>query len=119
MRCSSIAMASWWTLSQMGIESRSMRHSSRKVMQLHKSCLQAVVPLTKLPLRNRQAILSLGLHQPGMCCRATVHACAGLKHEWDLQLYGRLLETGGGKERMTAYFTVSLAILPSISYHPP
>ena len=36
-----------------------------------------------------------------------MHAHAGIKHEWDLELYGRLLETGGGKERMTAYFTVS------------
>ena len=37
-----------------------------------------------------------------------MHACAGINHEWDLELYGRLLETGGGKERMTAYFTVSM-----------
>ncbi len=32
---------------------------------------------------------------------------AGIKHEWDLDLYGVLLQTGGGKERMTRYFTVS------------
>ena len=29
----------------------------------------------------------------------------GLDHVWDAELYGRLLETGGGKERMMAYFT--------------
>lgn len=31
----------------------------------------------------------------------------GIGHEWDVDLYGKLLETGGGKERMTAYFSVS------------
>lgn len=29
----------------------------------------------------------------------------GLDVQWDEALYGKLLETGGGKERMTAYFT--------------
>lgn len=29
----------------------------------------------------------------------------GIKHEWGLELYGELLQTGGGKERMMAYFT--------------
>ena len=29
----------------------------------------------------------------------------GLPHEWDVETYGRLLATGGGKERMTKYFT--------------
>ncbi|KAK9845703.1 hypothetical protein WJX81_000087 [Elliptochloris bilobata] len=29
----------------------------------------------------------------------------GLDHVWDLKLYGKLLEIGGGKERMTAYFS--------------
>ncbi|MEW5303166.1 MAG: hypothetical protein WDW36_005885 [Sanguina aurantia] len=28
----------------------------------------------------------------------------GLVHEWDEELYGRLLETGGGKERMAKFF---------------
>lgn len=28
----------------------------------------------------------------------------GLRHEWDVELYGHLLEIGGGKERMTKYF---------------
>ena len=28
----------------------------------------------------------------------------GLNHEWDVPLYGKLLEIGGGKERMTKYF---------------
>lgn len=27
-----------------------------------------------------------------------------VKAEWDVELYGRLLKIGGGKERMTAYF---------------
>lgn len=27
-----------------------------------------------------------------------------IPHEWDVETYGRLLETGGGKERMTKYF---------------
>ena len=30
----------------------------------------------------------------------------GVDHVWDVPLYGMLLETGGGKERMTRYFTV-------------
>lgn len=30
----------------------------------------------------------------------------GLDHEWGVELYGKLLETGGGKERMTVYFKV-------------
>ncbi|GMH37855.1 hypothetical protein BSKO_05739 [Bryopsis sp. KO-2023] len=29
----------------------------------------------------------------------------GLDHEWGVELYGELLETGGGKERMTRYFS--------------
>lgn len=29
----------------------------------------------------------------------------GLDHEWSLEQYGVLLETGGGKERMDAYFS--------------
>ena len=37
-----------------------------------------------------------------------MHFHAGIHHVWDLELYGRLLETGGGKERMTAYFTVCM-----------
>ncbi|KAF6255031.1 hypothetical protein COO60DRAFT_259290 [Scenedesmus sp. NREL 46B-D3] len=28
----------------------------------------------------------------------------GLTHTWDVELYGELLEIGGGKERMTKYF---------------
>ena len=32
---------------------------------------------------------------------------SGLDHEWGVDLYGKLLETGGGKERMMKYFTVS------------
>jgi hypothetical protein len=30
----------------------------------------------------------------------------GLDHEWGVELYGHLLEIGGGKERMTKYFKV-------------
>ena len=30
----------------------------------------------------------------------------GIKHEWSVDLYGELLKTGGGKERMTRYFSV-------------
>lgn len=36
----------------------------------------------------------------------TEELCIGIDHKWDVDLYGRLLETGGGKERMTAYFSV-------------
>ena len=28
----------------------------------------------------------------------------GIPHEWDVETYGRLLATGGGKERMTKFF---------------
>lgn len=31
---------------------------------------------------------------------------SGLDHTWDVDLYGELLEIGGGKERMTKYFKV-------------
>ena len=41
--------------------------------------------------------------------------CAGLDVVWDLDLYGRLLETGGGKERMTAYFSVPFTYFTSAS----
>ena len=34
---------------------------------------------------------------------------AGLEDEWDLEVYERLLQTGGGKERMTTYFSVCLS----------
>ena len=34
----------------------------------------------------------------------------GLPHAWDLEQYGHLLEIGGGKERMNAYFTVRLCV---------
>jgi hypothetical protein len=30
----------------------------------------------------------------------------GLNHTWGIELYGELLEIGGGKERMTKYFKV-------------
>eukprot|EP00967_Tisochrysis_lutea_P081868 scaffold113208_cov18-Tisochrysis_lutea.AAC.1 len=28
-----------------------------------------------------------------------------IPHQWDEETYGKLLEIGGGKERMTAYFS--------------
>ena len=31
-------------------------------------------------------------------------AAAGLPDVWDVELYGQLLQVGGGKERMHAYF---------------
>eukprot|EP00798_Chlamydomonas_sp_ICE-L_P008224 gene8224-1490_t len=34
----------------------------------------------------------------------TTSPTAGLKHEWSVELYGDLLEIGGGMERMTKYF---------------
>lgn len=34
---------------------------------------------------------------------------SGLNHEWGVDLYGHLLEIGGGKERMTKYFKVTAA----------
>ena len=41
-------------------------------------------------------------------------SATGLKVDWPLELYGELLHTGGGKERMTRHFTVRLtAPLPS------
>ena len=36
-----------------------------------------------------------------------VRAGLGL-HEWSVEEYGRLLETGGGKERMMRYFLVRI-----------
>jgi phosphoglycolate phosphatase-like HAD superfamily hydrolase len=42
----------------------------------------------------------------------------GLAHQWTLDQYGELLETGGGKERMDVYFSVSgggaVIFLPSL-----
>jgi hypothetical protein len=34
-----------------------------------------------------------------------------IPHEWGVEEYGRLLEIGGGKERMTAFFEVCLRFL--------
>ena len=45
---------------------------------------------------------------PPLPSKSSMHFDAGIDHVWDLELYGRLLETGGGKERMTAYFTVCM-----------
>jgi len=44
-------------------------------------------------------------------------------HEWSVEEYGRLLEIGGGKERMTAYFLVrdilgmSVILLLRLGWH--
>ncbi|KAK9816684.1 hypothetical protein WJX72_003671 [[Myrmecia] bisecta] len=43
----------------------------------------------------------------------------GLPHEWGLELYGELLEIGGGKERMTAYFTEHADLEPFKSMQDP
>lgn len=45
------------------------------------------------------------------------HNGAGLDHEWDVELYGKLLEIGGGKERMTKYFLVTLLTAPRTNLH--
>ncbi len=38
---------------------------------------------------------------------AAAAAVTGLDHTWGVELYGELLEIGGGKERMTKYFKAS------------
>jgi hypothetical protein len=48
------------------------------------------------------------MHQP--IPWVLLHRMTGLDHEWGVDLYGELLEIGGGKERMTKYFLVSLAV---------
>jgi len=48
-------------------------------------------------------------------CAAKRAPRAGLDHQWGLELYGKLLEAGGGKERMTAYFTVRVPTQPKAS----
>jgi hypothetical protein len=37
--------------------------------------------------------------------QAFVPHFAGIPHDWDVPTYGKLLEIGGGKERMTHYFS--------------
>lgn len=43
----------------------------------------------------------------------------GLQHEWDVDTYGKLLEIGGGKERMKAYFSLHPAEEPFRSITDP
>lgn len=43
----------------------------------------------------------------------------GLPHEWGLEQYGELLEVGGGKERMNAYFTANENTEPWLSMKDP
>jgi HAD superfamily hydrolase (TIGR01509 family) len=43
----------------------------------------------------------------------------GLPHEWGLEQYGELLEVGGGKERMNAYFTQNETTEPWLSMKDP
>jgi HAD superfamily hydrolase (TIGR01509 family) len=43
----------------------------------------------------------------------------GLPHEWGLEAYGALLEVGGGKERMDAYFSARAAEEPWASVVDP
>lgn len=45
-----------------------------------------------------------------LLCGSPGYIFAGLDHEWGVELYGELLEIGGGKERMTKYFIVSLRL---------
>lgn len=40
------------------------------------------------------------------CASVPVAVPPGLDHSWGVELYGELLEIGGGKERMTKYFKV-------------
>lgn len=43
----------------------------------------------------------------------------GLRHEWDAATYGKLLEIGGGKERMKAYFSEHADQEPFLSITAP
>ncbi|KAL4548439.1 hypothetical protein Ndes2526B_g01013 [Nannochloris sp. 'desiccata'] len=43
----------------------------------------------------------------------------GLPHQWGLEQYGELLEVGGGKERMNAYFTQNESTEPWLSMKDP
>eukprot|EP00892_Ulva_mutabilis_P000556 jgi/Ulvmu1/10500/UM064_0038.1 len=43
----------------------------------------------------------------------------GLRHEWDADVYGKLLEIGGGKERMNAYFSEHADTEPFLSITNP
>lgn len=54
---------------------------------------------------------SMGLSQGGTPTDSSgsVPWNSGLNHEWGVDLYGHLLEIGGGKERMTKYFKVTAA----------
>lgn len=38
---------------------------------------------------------------------SAILSSSGLDHDWGVELYGELLEIGGGKERMTKYFKVN------------
>ncbi len=40
----------------------------------------------------------------------TQASLTGLDFEWSVEAYGNLLAIGGGKERMSHYFTVSLLV---------
>ena len=78
-----------------------MRHSGRKVG----TCGAVLKCLNIMPqFRKEHATL---FHPVPSSTQSIRMGTAGIKHEWDLDLYGVLLQTGGGKERMTRYFTVS------------
>lgn len=52
----------------------------------------------------RSAVLCCALP----CCAVLCCVTSGLDHTWGVELYGELLEIGGGKERMTKYFKVMM-----------
>ncbi len=102
-----IAQACWSTPSGTGTASASTRRSRPRVSErapTWRGC-------TRQPPLAGQRTPKAGTAQ--RCCadarrwpRARMRVCrAGLGHHvWDVELYGELLEIGGGKERMTKYF---------------
>jgi hypothetical protein len=80
-----------------------MHHCARKYGWLWRPLLKRVTKASAVVACHD------GKRGPVLAVSATKGAPrAGLEHQWDLELYGKLLETGGGKERMTAYFTVRI-----------
>lgn len=113
------ATAFWSIQRRMDIGSLSTGRSSRRVGRLS-SCMhcamycqpqlqllrahpsRAVLYQSSATLINcHQAYSEYQLKRRVWCVRT------GLPHEWSVDLYGKLLATGGGKERMTAYFNVT------------
>lgn len=92
----------WWIPRRRGTVLPSTRLSSSRV-----GCWLAAL-LASIPssmhlctcTRNRRRKAEGCLPCPCPCPPNT-----GLDHEWSLDQYGELLEVGGGKERMDAYFS--------------